>query len=75
MVGSVFTDPGSQICFPSLPLDIAEQSGRSSYQQFGHLNSELYCSELGRLYKYMTWGGERCCEVGVWNWAQFEIQM
>jgi hypothetical protein len=25
MAGSVFTDPGSQMRFPSLPLDIAEE--------------------------------------------------
>jgi hypothetical protein len=49
--------------FPSLSLDIGEERGRSSYQQFGHLNSELYCSEFGRLQKYMAEGGE--CGTGL----------
>lgn len=75
MVASVFRDRGRQMCFQLLPLDSAEERGKSSCQQFGDLNIELYCSELGRLYKYMTWGGERSCEVGVCNWAEFEIQM
>jgi hypothetical protein len=43
-----------------------EGRGGCFCQQFGHLNTELYCSEFGRLQKYMTEGGERKeCGTGL----------